>query len=329
MTGSLAIPVGPRVGRPQPAVVALGGGHGLAVTLTALRHITETVTAIVTVADDGGSSGRLRDDFSVLPPGDLRMALTALCDDSEWGHTWSEVLQHRFSGPGDLGGHALGNLLIVALWQLHDDPVAGLDLVGRLLQARGRVLPMSAVPLELTAQVRGADPAAPEEVSTVVGQVEVAKTPGVVESISVLPPDPPARPEVIDAVRSADAVVLGPGSWFTSVLTHLLVPELRRALAETNAHRVLTLNLESTGETQGFSAVHHLEALATTAPELTLETVLADPSVVEDRAELEEACARVGAELVVLPVAQTGRPGEHDALRLGAAYRDILELATR
>ena len=87
MTGSLDIPVGPRVGRPQPAVVALGGGHGLAVTLTALRHITETVTAIVTVADDGGSSGRLRDDFSVLPPGDLRMALTALCDDSEWGHT--------------------------------------------------------------------------------------------------------------------------------------------------------------------------------------------------------------------------------------------------
>ena len=329
MTGSLDIPVGPRVGRPQPAVVALGGGHGLAVTLTALRHITETVTAIVTVADDGGSSGRLRDDFSVLPPGDLRMALTALCDDSEWGHTWSEVLQHRFSGPGDLGGHALGNLLIVALWQLHEDPVAGLDLVGRLLQARGRVLPMSAVPLELTAQVRGLDPNQPDTLRTVVGQVEVAKTPGVVESISVLPHDPPARPEVIDAVLTADAVVLGPGSWFTSVLTHLLVPALRRALAETNAHRVLTLNLESTGETQGFSAVRHLEAMATTAPELTLETVLADPSVVDDRTELEEACARVGAELVVLPVAQTGRPGEHDALRLGAAYRDILELATR
>ena len=167
--------------------------HGLAVALPALRYITETVAAVVTVADDGGSSGRLREDYSVLPPGDLRMALTALCDDSEWGHTWSEVLQHRFSGSGDLGGHALGNLLIVALWQLHDDPVAGLDLVGRLLQARGRVLPMSAVPLELTAQVRGLDPGAADELSTVVGQVEIASTPGVVESIAVLPSDPPAR----------------------------------------------------------------------------------------------------------------------------------------
>ena len=143
-------------------VVALGGGHGLAASLTALRHISDAVTAVVTVADDGGSSGRLREDFSVLPPGDLRMALTALCDDSDWGHMWSAVLQHRFDGDGDLGGHALGNLLIVSLWQLIDDPVAGLDLVGRLLQARGRVLPMSAVPLELMAQVRGVDPADPD-----------------------------------------------------------------------------------------------------------------------------------------------------------------------
>lgn len=328
MTGSLAIPGGPRVGLPQPAVVALGGGHGLAVSLTALRYITETVTAVVTVADDGGSSGRLREDYSVLPPGDLRMALTALCDDSEWGHTWSEVLQHRFSGSGDLGGHALGNLLIVALWQLHDDPVAGLDLVGRLLQARGRVLPMSAVPLELTAQVRGVHPAGPDELSTVVGQVEIASTPGVVESIAVLPSDPPARREAIEAVRDADAVILGPGSWFTSVLTHLLVPELRQALVETNANRILTLNLESSGETQGFSAVRHLEVLASTAPELQIDCVLADPSVVDDRPGLEIACARVGAQLVVTQVAQPGRPGQHDALRLGAAYRDILELDT-
>ena len=113
-----------------PVVAALGGGHGLAATLTALRYVTDEVTAIVTVADDGGSSGRLRDEFGVLPPGDLRMALAALCSESEWGQTWRDVLQHRFAGDGPLGGHALGNLLIVALWELHDDPVAGLDLVG-------------------------------------------------------------------------------------------------------------------------------------------------------------------------------------------------------
>ncbi|WP_191565079.1 gluconeogenesis factor YvcK family protein [Janibacter melonis] len=311
-------------------VVALGGGHGLAASLTALRHISDAVTAVVTVADDGGSSGRLREDFAVLPPGDLRMALTALCDDSDWGHMWSAVLQHRFDGDGDLGGHALGNLLIVSLWQLIDDPVAGLDLVGRLLQARGRVLPMSAVPLELMAQVRGVDPADPDDRSTVVGQVEIARTTGVVESIAVLPHDPPARPEAVEAVRGADAVILGPGSWFTSVLTHLLVPELRQALVETDAHRILTLNLEmSTDETQGFSAVEHIERLRSTAPELHVETVLADPSVVDDREGLERACASIGAELALYEVAQPGRPGQHDALRLGAAYRDILELPRR
>ena len=144
-----------------PVVAALGGGHGLAATLTALRYVTDEVTAIVTVADDGGSSGRLRDEFGVLPPGDLRMALAALCSESEWGQTWRDVLQHRFAGDGPLGGHALGNLLIVALWELHDDPVAGLDLVGRLLQAQGRVLPMAAVPLTIEADVTGLDPDRP------------------------------------------------------------------------------------------------------------------------------------------------------------------------
>ncbi|HPF81719.1 gluconeogenesis factor YvcK family protein, partial [Nostocoides australiense] len=121
-------------------VVALGGGHGLAASLSALRHVCDDITAIVTVADDGGSSGRLRQEFGVLPPGDLRMALSALCAESDWGHQWRDVLQHRFSGDGPLGGHALGNLLILALWDLDPEPVYGLDLVGRLLNARGRVL---------------------------------------------------------------------------------------------------------------------------------------------------------------------------------------------
>src|SRR5690625_2945918 len=134
-------------------VVALGGGHGLAASLRALRHVTSDVTAIVTVADDGGSSGRLRQELGVLPPGDLRMALSALCDESDWGHTWSDVLQHRFSSAGPLDGHALGNLLIVSLWELLGDEVAGLDWVGKLLGADGRVLPMAAVPLEIQADV--------------------------------------------------------------------------------------------------------------------------------------------------------------------------------
>ena len=207
-------------------VVALGGGHGLAASLAALRRVTPDITAIVTVADDGGSSGRLRREFGVLPPGDLRMALAALCGDDSWGETWSRVVQHRFGGSGELAGHALGNLLLAGMWDLFGDPVAGLDLVGRLLRVTGRVLPMAAVPLEIVACVSGLDPLAPEVVREVRGQAAVAVTSGRVRSISLEPVDPPAVPEAVDAVLAADWVVFGPGSWFTSVLPHLLVPSL-------------------------------------------------------------------------------------------------------
>ncbi|CAM5694235.1 Gluconeogenesis factor [Streptomyces badius] len=121
----------------QPKVVALGGGMGLSASLTALRRIAGDLTAVVTVADDGGSSGRLREELGVLPPGDLRKALAALCGDDDWGRTWSQVVQHRFESKGDLHGHAVGNLLIVALWEQLGDHVQALDLVGKLLGAHG------------------------------------------------------------------------------------------------------------------------------------------------------------------------------------------------
>lgn len=305
--------------------MALGGGHGLAASLSALRLVCEEITAVVTVADDGGSSGRLRDEFDVLPPGDLRMALAALCDDSEWGHTWRDVLQHRFGGDGQLSGHALGNLLICALWDLHDDPVRGLDLVGRLLGARGRVLPMAAVPLTIRAQVLGAEPSRPQEAVVVEGQASVASTTGTVQSVVLDPLEPPSCSQTLDAVRGADWIVLGPGSWFTSVMPHLLVPSLRDALVSTTARRALTLNLDlSTGETSGFSAVQHLESVVAHAPELRLDVVLADPSVVDDEDSLRSAATDVGAELVIAHVAKLGSPGQHDPLRLAAAYRDLL-----
>lgn len=308
-----------------PVVTALGGGHGLSATLTALRFVTDEITAVVTVADDGGSSGRLRDEFGVLPPGDLRMALAALCSDTEWGHTWRDVLQHRFEGEGPLGGHALGNLLIVALWELHEDPVAGLDLVGRLLQAHGRVLPMAAVPLDIEAEVGGLDPQDPATVTTVRGQAQVARTRGRVERVRLVPSDPPAYPESVAAIRSADWVVLGPGSWFTSVMTHLLVPDLEEALRVTRARRLLVLNLDpGAGETAGFDAVRHLESFAALAPGLRLDGVLADPAAVEDHAALEAAAARLGAQLHVTPVSRARDTGEHDPLRYAAALRDIL-----
>ena len=305
-------------------IVALGGGHGLAAALAALRHLSDQLTGIVTVADDGGSSGRLREEFGVLPPGDLRMALSALCDDGEWGRTWRDVLQHRFSTRGPLDQHSMGNLLIVALWELLGDPVDGLDWVGRLLGARGRVLPMAAVPLDIEADVL--DPAAPGGRRVVHGQSRVAVTSGRVEHVRLLPENPPARPEAVEAVLDADWVVLGPGSWYTSVIPHLLVPELSHALHTTRARRALTLNLSAqTGETAGYGAHDHLLALAEHAPELRIDVVVADPWAVEDVDVLTEAAQGLGARVLLRQVRVAGATGKHDPLRLAAAYRDAFD----
>lgn len=306
-----------------PIVAALGGGHGLAASLGALRFLTEEITAIVTVADNGGSSGRLRDEFGMLPPGDLRMALAALCEHTDWGYMWRDVLQHRFEGEGPLGGHAVGNLLIVALWEIYDDPVNGLDLVARLLNASGRVLPMAAVPLDIEADI--ADPADPARVHTVTGQAQVAVAPGEVRAVRLRPADPPAYVESVAAIRAADWVVLGPGSWFTSVMPHLLVPELREALEVTRARRLLVLNLElGVGETEGYTAVRHLDSFAEYAPEIRLDVVLVDPAVIDDEAELRARCRALGAQLHVAPMQARGEPGHHDRLRFAAALQDIM-----
>jgi len=328
-----------------PAIVALGGGHGLSASLSALRLMSDRLTAVVTVADDGGSSGRLRTEFGVLPPGDLRMALSALSDDSDWGRTWSDVLQHRFSSAGSLDRHNVGNLLLVALWEQLGDTVAGLDLIGQLLHARGRVLPMAAVPLAIEADVVGLDQAttggsrdgawaagrtggamlATHRVVT--GQSAVAVTQGRIEQIRLIPADPPACPEAVAAIDAADWVILGPGSWYTSVLPHLLVPELAAALHRTSARRCVTLNLsaEAHGETAGMTLTEHLRVLHQHAPALRIDAVIADPRAVEDVEPLVEATAELGARLLLRQVRTGDGSPHHDPLRLAAAYRDVFD----
>lgn len=316
----------PRVAR-RPAVAALGGGHGLAASLGALRRLTNRLTAIVTVADDGGSSGRLRAEFDILPPGDLRMALAALCGDDEIEQLWAEVLQSRFAGEGPLGGHSIGNLLIAGLWQEIADPVTGLDMVASLLHITGRVLPMAAVPLVIEADVIGADPTSPDEVSVVRGQEAVALARGQIGDVRLTPHDPPAVPEAIDAVATADFVVLGPGSWYSSVLPHLLVPDLVEALTTTSATRVLTMNLVPTeDETEGYTASRHLEVLADHAPRLRLEVVLVDPTFAAGDAHLERYVASLGGRLVVADVRMRDGSARHDPLKLAAAYAALMDL---
>ncbi|HRA75013.1 MAG TPA: uridine diphosphate-N-acetylglucosamine-binding protein YvcK [Propionicimonas sp.] len=315
----------PGLGRPR--VTALGGGHGLAASLGALRRLTPRLTAIVTVADDGGSSGRLRKEFGILPPGDLRMALAALCGDDDIERTWAAVLQSRFGGDGPLAGHAIGNLLIAGLWQQIADPVAGLDMVAALLRVQGRVLPMSAVPLVIEADVIGADPAAPDEVTVVVGQEAVALATGLISDVRLTPSRPPAVPEAVEAILQADHLVLGPGSWYSSVIPHLLVPDLLAAMVETPARRVLTLNLVPTlDETDGYTASRHLEVIADHAPRLRFDAVLVDPSFAEGDRHLPAYATSLGAELVVSDVRMRDGSARHDPFRLAAAYAAIMDL---
>ncbi|MBX7444270.1 MULTISPECIES: uridine diphosphate-N-acetylglucosamine-binding protein YvcK [unclassified Arthrobacter] len=310
-----------------PNVVALGGGHGLSASLSALRLLTSELTAVVTVADDGGSSGRLREEYGVLPPGDLRMALSALCDDTDWGRTWRDVMQHRFrpgKGPGgSLDDHAMGNLLIVTLWELLGDTVAGLRWAGALLGARGQVLPMSTVPLTIEGDVRVTAPDGATAVQTIRGQARCAVA-GSLEEVRLLPKAAPACVEALTAIELADWVILGPGSWYTSVLPHLLLPEMRQALCSTPAKRCLTMNLAmDTKETSGMTAADHLHVLRRYAPEFSVDVVLADPASVPDRQEFEEAAGMIGAEVVLGKVGASGRRPVHEPLRLATAYQDI------
>lgn len=242
--------------------VAVGGGHGTARTLRALESVADHVTAVITVADDGGSSGRLRRDLGVPAPGDLRMALTALAPDSEL----AGLVAHRFDR-GELAGHSLGNLLLVALLErCEGDLITALDRLAVLLGARGRVLPCTSQPVSLHAIAAGGD---------IRGQAAVAATPRI-ERVSLDPPAPAAPIQVLDAIGRADLVVLGPGSLYTSVLPNLMVPAVADALTSTPAMVALVANLRAQpGETEGMGLADHLDALREHVPALRIDVLVA------------------------------------------------------
>ena len=308
----------------SPRVVALGGGHGLFATLTALRAITSEITAIVTVADNGGSSGRLREEFPIFPPGDLRMALAALCSDDDWGRSWADIMQYRFTSDGPLNGHAVGNLLLAALWDRDEDPVEGLDRVAALLKVSGRVLPMASEPLDIEATFTQSG------ASTYIrGQKEVADARGKFESLRLIPENPQARPEAVTALAHANLITMGPGSWISSVLPHLLVPEQRAALASSPGIRVLILNLDGddVGEFAGRSALDHLHAIQKMAPELRFNYVVADQSSVVDSivaAELSLKVSTQGGELLVADLRSDKSRIHHDPKKLALLFSHIV-----
>ena len=243
-------------------VVGLGGGHGLSRVLSALRVLGERPTAVVTVADDGGSSGRLREEHGVVALGDLRMALYSLAENPDL----APVFQHRF-GAGELKGHPLGNLLLLALTEMHDgDLVRALDHAASLLACAGRVLPTTTQAVQLNAQVGD---------HQVGGQVRVATADGPVRRVWLDPGAPEACEDAVRAIRQADVVVLGPGSLFTSVIATLLVPGIAEAVTQAGTRVLAVANLlTQPGETSDFDITAHLDALVAHVPALTIDTLL-------------------------------------------------------
>ena len=312
----------------QLRVVALGGGHGLAASLRALRQLTTELTAIVTVADNGGSSGRLREEFHSLPPGDLRMALAALCSDDEWGRSWADIMQYRFTSSGSLNGHALGNLLLTALWDRDEDPVQGLDRVGALLKVVGRVLPMALEPLDIEGTFKTW-----EGTHVVRGQKEVAVAKGTLENLALIPTNPTPTKEGLDAIAQADFITIGPGSWFSSVLPHVLVGAQRDALIQSSARKVIVLNLDAAphmrgDELAGSSPADHLRVLQKYAPGLGCDIALVDKSIGSQSqllSELDELVAAMGGRVFVADVAMESEPNHHDHAKLFSAFSHIFQ----
>ncbi|MBT8198486.1 MAG: YvcK family protein [Acidimicrobiia bacterium] len=302
-----------------PSVVAVGGGHGLAQAVLACQRYAGTLSALVTVADDGGSSGRLVPDLDIPAPGDIRRCLIAMSPEPT---TWRRLFDYRFDG-SDVAGHLLGNLLLVALHQIEGTFEDGLRTAERLLGTVGSVIPAAAERVKLEAVVDG---------SVVEGQVSIALSRGNISKIRILPGTAAATDRAREAIRAADQIVLGPGSLYTSVIAPLLVSGVVEAINDSGARLVYVANVTTQdGETLGMDAADHLEALLSHTGVRPPSTVIANrlPVAVEAPIERlvvdEEALATFGVDVVWADLLDTGAATiRHDPVRLGLALAGLV-----
>jgi uncharacterized cofD-like protein len=324
----------------DPRIVALGGGTGLPIVLEGLKHALyselrpvrperdrDRLTAIVTVADDGGSSGRLRQAYGVLPPGDVRNCLLALADSSS---TLAALFNYRFDGGDEVGGHSLGNLILTALSGLEKDFSKAIERGGEILGARGRVLPSTTDDIRLRAEFADG--------SSIEGESRISSVPQTIRRVSIEPSDAVPSADAVDAASRADLIVIGPGSLYTSLIPVLLVKGLREAIERSGARVVLVMNLTTEpGETDGYTAADHLVAIRRHAPDLQIHDVLLNSSPIpEDMIQAyAESHATPVAPNVELLRALGHRPVMRDLLGPGPKIRHnphrlaaaILELA--
>jgi uncharacterized cofD-like protein len=304
--------------------VAIGGGTGLSTLLRGLKEHTDNITAIVTVADDGGSSGRLRQSLGVHPPGDFRQCIAALADTEP---LMTNLFEYRF-GEGELGGHAFGNLFIVAMTGITGSFESALRASSRVLAVRGRIVPSTLAHVTLSAEL--------EDERVLVGEHQVPHGGAPIRRVFLEPSNPPAYPEAVSAILDADLVIVGPGSLYTSVLPNLLVPDLDRALGATAATVAYVANVATQpGETDGYTLDDHVAAIQRHVPGGLIDIVLANANLSQpmrpewgvSAVQPEMSHGRGSPQLIVADLVEEGRPTRHDPAKLAIAvmglFRDL------
>lgn len=303
-----------------PKIVAIGGGTGLATLLRGLKQYTDHLSAIITVADDGGSSGRLRRELGLPPPGDFRNCIAALADDEA---LTTQLLQYRFgfasygnaTSNGELSGHSFGNLFIAAMTGITGSFESGLEQSSHVLAIKGQILPSTLANVTLEAEVRE------QKVRRVTGESQIPKAAGVIERVYLLPEHPPAYPAAVRAILTADIIVLGPGSLFTSVLPNLLVEGIHQALANTHAPVIYVCNVAcQRGETDGFDANDHLDALERHIGNNIIDVMIVNNAISEDNEKENLFYVRPKSNnhvrIVSEDLADQQNPRQHDARKL-------------
>ncbi|MFN8387491.1 MAG: gluconeogenesis factor YvcK family protein [Anaerolineales bacterium] len=308
-----------------PRIVAIGGGHGLSNLLRGLKEYTRNLTAVVTVADDGGSSGRLRADFGILPPGDIRNCLAALSNDEQM---LTQLFQYRFSGAGDLSGHSFGNLFITALADITGSFEGAVAESGKVLSVSGRVLPSTLHNVKLVADMQLPHTANQVRVE---GESRIPQMAGQIRRVWLEPNDAPAYPPVLKAILNADMIVVGPGSLYTSLLPNLLVQDLLGAIRSSRAVTVYVCNLATqTGETDLFSCYDHVRALEEHVGERVFDVVLCNSNYT---GQLNEGSQWVIADEKILADPRTfctdltseSQPWRHDSMKLTSALIEVMD----
>lgn len=300
--------------------VAFGGGHGLKASLNALLLTGAKVSAVVVVSDDGGSSGRIRQSYPVLPPGDLRMAFETLSQDENW----SKLLGHRFGGVSELTAHALGNLILLALFEEFENPQQALNEFGRLVNSQGQVFALSLEPLEIVASVNFAG-----EIKEIIGQKAVALTSGEIVGIKLVPEKPNISPEVIAEILQADLLIFGPGSWWTSVIPHFQIEQIRRAISQSAAKKIVINNLTpEKGETENYQPATFLKVLKAAAGDIKFDFVINQKTQDQDLPQLESAVGKLGAvnlleDVTLLTSEQNMRGLVHDYKKLALLFNEL------